>query len=207
MKDEFCCVQLFLCGLFICDGFVHFRKWPLFSFQLLYHVMCIMILLVRISIMLHIIFFLVSDCRACIKDGVIGIVCACPGPVTLMAYFINLFAFMESSDCRLCSLVSTLQFSETPLNFCIALGGTQFYDMHWSWHSFKTYLSREHSLMTCPCRNPVLQHTLGRAQYYDIPVSVLIKSITYYIFPCLRMFPQFTPLYLIGNCTNLTLRV
>ena len=46
-----------------------------------------------------------------------------------MAYFINLFAFMESADYILRSLVCTLQFSETPLNFCIALVGSQFYDM------------------------------------------------------------------------------
>ena len=144
----------------------------------------------------------------------VGILSACLDPVILMAYFINLFTFMESSDCRLRSLVSTLQFSETPLNFCFSLVGTQFQDMPGSGRILMTcpgrYTVVRHSLvgrcfLTCTGRESVLRHALVMAQYYDIPGSVLIKSITYYILPCLRMFPQSTGVYSIRNCTNLPL--
>ena len=47
---------------------------------------------------------------------VIGIACTCPDQLTHMAYFVNLIAFMESSENKLCSLVSTLMFSDILLS-------------------------------------------------------------------------------------------
>ena len=133
-------------------------------------------------------------------------------PVTLMAYFINLFAYMESSDCRLHSLVSTLQINETHLNLCNALVGVQFYDMPWTdavvrhvlvGTQFHDMTWSVRCLMTCTGGDPVLRHVLAGAQYYDIPGSVLIKSINQ---SCLIMFPQSTAVYFNGNYTNLTFR-
>ena len=69
----------------------------------------------------------------------------------------------------------------------------QFHDMHRSRHTFTT----------CTGWDPVLWHALVRVQFYDIHGSLLIKSITYDILLCLRMFPQSTAVYFIGNCTNL----
>ena len=43
------------------------------------------------------------------------VLCACPVPVTQMASFVNLIAFMESSDSSVRLLVSTLLFSDRPL--------------------------------------------------------------------------------------------
>ena len=90
-----------------CSFVMHLCSW----FQLFLHALCMLILLVGLSFLLH---FLIFSC-------VISIVCACHDQVTLMPSFSNLIAFMESSDSRLRSLVST---------FCYLTDSSQFLHCH-----------------------------------------------------------------------------
>ena len=66
--------------------------------------------LLAFSSSIHLGYTAYADRHAYIKS-VIGSLCACPYSVTLMASFVNLIAFMESSDCKHRSLVSTMLFS------------------------------------------------------------------------------------------------